>query len=105
MKFDSMEKKKNKINSKQQAAQKQKMRMAMRAGAVVLILLVIGITFFIQVSQPDKSTAGTEGKGWTVVKDQEYVNAMSLDAPVITHSPISKTTVQCRVPKALNTNQ
>jgi hypothetical protein len=106
MKFISMEKKKNKINSKQQTAQRQKMKMLMRTGAAVLLLLILGITIFIHVTNSDRSTAGTEGNnGWTIVKDPEYVNEMSLEAPVITHTPIAKSTIQCRVPKAENTNQ
>jgi hypothetical protein len=106
MKSDSTDKRKNKINSKQQAAQKQRMRMRMRAGAVVLVLLLVGITFFIHLTNPDKSSAGMEGNaGWTLVKDPEYVNEMSLDAPVITHAPVAKSVVQCRTPKAQNTNQ
>jgi|GEM_PF-6166402 len=106
MKFISMEKKKNKINSKQQTAQRLKMKFVMRVGAVVLLLLIAGITLFIHISNSDQSTAGTEGStGWTIVKDQDYVNEMSIEAPVITHAPIAKTTIQCRVPKSENTNQ
>ena len=105
MKFDSTDKKKNKLNSKQLAAQRLKMKMAMRIGAAVLLLLILAVSVIIQVTRPDKSTAGTEGTtGWTIVKDPEYVNEMSLEAPVITHTPIAKTTIQCRVPKAQNTN-
>ena len=105
MKFISMDKKKNKINSKQQTAQKLKTKLMMRVGAAVLVLLIIGVTFFIHITRSDRSTAGTEGNGWTIVKDPEYVNEMSIEAPVITHAPLAKTVIQCRVPKAENTNQ
>ena len=101
MKFESENKNRKRISSKQLTAQRLKLKARVKAGAAFIVLLFLGITMYLNFSNSDKSKAGThQVPAWTIVKEPDYVKAMSLDAPVITHAPVAKYTMQFRIPKA-----
>src|SRR4029453_17108015 len=97
MKFIPEMKRKNKVNSKHETRQRLRMLAILRIGTVTVVLLILGLTLFFQLTNSDRMQADNKPAAtWVIVAEQEYVTETTLAQPVITHEEIGAQTCQYR---------
>ena len=94
MKFIPM-KRKGRVMSRHEARQRLRLKAILRIGTIAVVLLVLGLTIFFQLTNSDKMQAIDDpNANWVIVNEPAYVTETSIQEPVITHDAYEPNTLQ-----------
>jgi hypothetical protein len=97
MKFIPTMKRKGRVNSKHEARQRMRLKVILRISAVAVVLLVLGLTIFFQLTSTDKMQAVDQPNAtWVIVNEPSYVTETSIPQTIITHEEYGPHTFQYR---------
>ena len=90
-------KRKGRVNSRHEARQRMRLKAILRIGTVAVVLLILGLTIFFQLTSTDKMQAIDDpNANWVIVNEQTFVTETSIAQPVITHDAYEPNTFQYR---------